>query len=91
MTFLALGTHISPTVPLFVIPVGSIASTLPTPGGLGAVEAAHLGLLTGVTAAPVAVVGAAIVIHRLGGFLLTNTLGGGALVLLRVQERTDVK
>jgi Predicted integral membrane protein len=90
VTFLALGTHISPAVPLFVIPVGTIVSTVPTPGGLGGVEAAHAVLLTGVTATSAPVVGAAIVIHRLGGFLLTNTAGGGALAVLRIQERTDV-
>jgi len=87
VVFVALGTPIPVYVPFFVIPVGTMASVGPTPGGLGSIESVHVVLLTTMTATPAAVVAAAVVIHRLGGFFLTMTVGGGSLALLRTRAR----
>lgn len=82
LTFRALGTSIPIAVPFFVIPVGTMAAVGPLPGGLGGIEAVHIVLLATTTTATVPVVTAAVVIHRLGGFWLTMTLGGGSMALL---------
>jgi len=82
LTFRALGTSIPIAVPFFVIPVGTMAAVGPLPGGLGGIEAVHIVLLATTTTVTVPVVTAAVVIHRLGGFWITMTLGGGSMALL---------
>ncbi|MDH5020180.1 lysylphosphatidylglycerol synthase transmembrane domain-containing protein [Halobacterium rubrum] len=85
--FAALGTPIPLYVPFFVIPVGTMAGIGPTPGGLGSIESVHVVLLTAMTGATAPLVAAAVVIHRIGGFWLTMTVGGGSLAVLRARAR----
>ncbi len=87
LTFRALAAPIPLYVPFFVIPVGTMAAVGPTPGGLGSIESVHVVLLTATTGVGAPVVAAAVVIHRVGGFFLTMTVGGGALAALGVRER----
>jgi hypothetical protein len=85
LSFRALGWTIPYYVPFFVIPVGTMAAVGPTPGGLGSIEPVHVLLLTSLTAAPAPVVVAAVVIHSVGGFWLTTTVGSGSIALLRAR------
>lgn len=87
LSFRALGAPIPIYVPFFVIPVGTMASVGPTPGGLGGIESVHVLLLTATTSVAAPVVAAAVVIHRVGGYWLTVTVGAGALATLQVRER----
>ena len=87
LTFVALGAPIPIYVPFFVIPVGTMAAVGPTPGGLGGIESVHILLLTATTGVGAPIVAAAVVIHRIGGFWLTMTVGGGAMAALGARER----
>ncbi|MFC3478993.1 lysylphosphatidylglycerol synthase transmembrane domain-containing protein [Halobacterium litoreum] len=87
MTFQALGSAIPFYVPFFVIPVGTMAAVGPTPGGLGSIESVHVLLLTSMTGAALPTVAAAVVIHSIGGFWLTMTVGGGSMAVLRASAR----
>jgi uncharacterized protein (TIRG00374 family) len=87
LTFEALGAPIPYYVPYFVIPVGTMAAIGPTPGGLGGIESAHILLLSSLTSASAPVVAAAVIIHRIGGFWLTMTIGGGSMASLQARER----
>jgi len=83
VTFQALGAGIPYYVPLFVIPIGTMAAVGPTPGGLGSIESVHIFLLTAMTSAPAPVVAAAVVIHSIGGYWLTMTVGAGSMGVIR--------
>ncbi|GGL30372.1 TIGR00374 family protein [Halarchaeum grantii] len=87
VAFRAFGAAIPIYIALFVIPIGTIASASPTPGGLGAIEAVHVLLLTGATPVPASTVAAVVAVHRVGGFLLTTSLGGGAAAYLWSVDR----
>jgi uncharacterized protein (TIRG00374 family) len=89
LTFVALATPIPIYVPFFVIPVGTMAAIGPTPGGLGSIESVHVLLLTATTGVGAPIVAAAVVIHRVGGFWLTMTVGGGAMAALGARERLE--
>lgn len=80
---LALGAAVPVYVPLFVVPIGATASVVPTPGGLGGIEAVNTALLVLATDAGEATIAAAVVIHSVGGFLLTTTLGAAAIAVIR--------
>lgn len=80
--FTAFGAHVPLYVTLFVVPLGTIASAAPTPGGLGAIEAVHVLLLTVATPVPAATVAAVVTVHRVGGFLLMTSIGGGSMAYL---------
>jgi uncharacterized protein (TIRG00374 family) len=82
-----LGATVPPYVPLFVVPLGTIASALPTPGGLGGVETAQVSLLALSTGASNATLAAAVTIFSVGGFFLTTALGAAAVAVLQVRER----
>ncbi|WP_435097454.1 lysylphosphatidylglycerol synthase transmembrane domain-containing protein [Halarchaeum sp. P4] len=82
IAFQAFGVTVPLYIALFVIPIGTIASASPTPGGLGAIEAVHVLLLTVATAVPASTVTAVVAVHRVGGFLLMTSLGGGATAYL---------
>jgi len=83
--FRALGTTIPPYVPLFVIPLGAVAGGLPTPGGLGGIEAVQITLLAAATTVAAPTVTAAVAISRVGGFFLTTSLGAAAVAALKVR------
>ena len=84
----AFGATVPPYVPLFVVPLGTIASALPTPGGLGGIETVQVSLLTLATDVPAATITAAVGVFSVGGLLLTVSLGAAAVTVLQARERT---
>jgi uncharacterized protein (TIRG00374 family) len=85
VTFLALGEHIPVYVPLFVLPLGTMGSVVPTPGGLGGTEAINVTVLTVVTSVAAPTIAAAVTLHSVGGYLLTTSLGAAAASVLGVR------
>ncbi|MFC6733791.1 lysylphosphatidylglycerol synthase transmembrane domain-containing protein [Haladaptatus sp. DYSN1] len=79
---LSLGHAVPYPVVLLVIPLGSVASITPLPGGLGGVEAVLVGLLVPVTSLDPATAGAAVILHRLGTYWLPTVLGGGMTAVI---------
>ena len=84
----AFGATVPPYVPLFVVPLGTIASALPTPGGLGGIETAQVSLLALATDVPAAMAAAAVAVFSVGGLLLTISIGAAAVVVLQARKRT---
>ncbi|MFC6838030.1 lysylphosphatidylglycerol synthase transmembrane domain-containing protein [Halomarina ordinaria] len=84
-TFLALGASIPVVLPFFVVPLGTLGGAVPTPGGLGGTEAVNVGLLTLLTGAPASTVVAAVLVHSVGGYLLTTSVGAAATAALGVR------
>ncbi|MFB6072457.1 MAG: hypothetical protein ABEJ88_05755 [Halobacterium sp.] len=84
---MALGSHIPIYVPFFVLPLGTLGSVLPTPGGLGGTEAINVTALTVVTAVAPATIAAAVTLHSVGGYFLTRSVGAAAASVLGVQGR----
>lgn len=88
VAFHALGAGIPAYVPLFVVPLGTVASILPTPGGLGGIETVQVALLVAATDVAPPTVAAAVAIFSVGGFFLTTTIGAGAVAALQSRERS---
>jgi uncharacterized protein (TIRG00374 family) len=86
LTFVALGSPITVFAPLFVVPLGTLGSAFPTPGGLGGTEAINVTAITLVTGVDPAVVAAAVTIHSVGGYMLTTSVGAAATGVIGVQE-----
>lgn len=84
LTFEALGVSIPVYIPFFVVPLGTVASAVPTPGGLGGIESVNVGLLALVTDAALAPIVAAVTIHSVGGYLLTTVVGAVAASWLEI-------
>lgn len=82
IAFRAFGVSIPFYVALFVVPLGTVASATPTPGGLGAIEAVYVLLLSIATPLPASTITAVVTVHRVGGFLLMTSIGGGASAYL---------
>ena len=82
----AVGAPVPAEVVLLVVPVGSIASIVPLPGGSGAIETVLVTLLvsTAPVSAPVAT--SAVLIHRVGSYLLPTLVGGGVATALGVDH-----
>lgn len=78
LAVLAVGGSIPLSVPFFVVPLGATASVVPTPGGLGGVEVASVGLLALLTGLDAGTATAAVAIHSVGGYLLTSAVGAAA-------------
>ena len=79
---LTLGVSISPLVVLFVVPASTVAGFVPTPGGLGGVEAAIVALIVALTAlGPETAAGLALV-YRVASFVYVLVIGGGAMLYL---------
>ena len=85
VALLAVGASVPVYVPLFVVPIGTTASIVPTPGGLGGIETVNITLLVLVTSASPTIATAAVTIHSVGGFFLTNSLGAAAAATIRVR------
>lgn len=74
----ALGVHLDPLLVAFIVPASTLASIVPTPGGLGGVEAAVVLLLTSLAGVPAATAGAIALLYRLSGYWVGVTVGGMA-------------
>jgi len=83
---LALGSPVPVYVPLFVVPLGTVANAVPTPGGLGGIEAVQVTLLVGTTGVAAATATAAVAIFSVGGFALTTSVGAAAVTVLKVRD-----
>jgi len=77
LSLYAVGYTIPAAVPLLVVPVGSIASLFPLPGGSGAIETVLVTLLVSTTSVPAAAATSAVLIHRGGTYLFPTLVGAG--------------
>ncbi|WP_336337601.1 lysylphosphatidylglycerol synthase transmembrane domain-containing protein [Haloarcula brevis] len=82
----AVGTPVSAEVVLLVVPVASIASVVPLPGGSGAIETVLVTLLVSAAPVPAALATSAVLVHRVGSYLLPTIVGGGVAAALGVDR-----
>ena len=75
---MALGVRLDPLLVAFVVPASSMASFVPTPGGLGGVEAAVTGLLVALAGLPVATAAAVALLYRAASYWFVVVVGGAA-------------
>ncbi len=78
----ALSVSISPLLVAFVVPASAMASFVPTPGGLGGVEAALVGLLVALAGLPVEVAAAVALVYRAASYWFVLLTGGTAALWL---------
>jgi len=88
LSLYAVGYVVPASVPLLVVPVGSIASLAPLPGGSGAIETVLVTLLVSTTAVPAAVAASAVLIHRGATYLLPMLVGAGVASALGADRAT---
>jgi uncharacterized protein (TIRG00374 family) len=74
----ALGVPLDPRFVLFIVPASTLAGVTPTPGGLGGVEAAVVGLLVALTPTTPAVAAAVALLYRVASYWFVVLVGGGA-------------
>jgi len=70
---------------LLAVPMGSVASITPLPGGLGGIEAVLITLLVPTTGLEATAIAGAVVIHRAASYWLPVLIGGGAASALGVK------
>ena len=78
----AIGFTVAPSTVMLVVPIGSIASIAPLPGGSGAIEAVLVTLLVSTAPVPAAAATSAVLIHRGATYLLPTLIGGGVASFL---------
>ena len=83
---LTLGYHLDPLVVLFAVPASSLASIVPTPGGLGGVEAALVGLLVALTPITPGTAAGIALVYRVASYWFA--LGVGGIAALYVVYRS---
>ena len=88
LSLYAVGHVVPISVAMLVVPVGSIASLAPLPGGSGAIEAVLVTLLVSTTAVPGAVAASAVLIHRGATYLFPLLLGAGVASALGADRAT---
>lgn len=81
LSLAALDHAVAFPVVLVVVPVGAIAGITPLPGGLGGVETVIIALLVAL-GVPAGAAAAAVVVHRIGTYLLPTAVGGGVAGVL---------
>ncbi|NHN60196.1 MULTISPECIES: lysylphosphatidylglycerol synthase transmembrane domain-containing protein [Halorussus] len=86
LSLLALGHAVPFAAALFIVPLGSVASVTPLPGGLGGVEAALILLIVPITGVDAGTAAAAAVLHRGATYLLPVLLGGSATAMLEADN-----
>jgi len=87
LSLYALGHQVSVAAVLVIVPVSTVASVTPLPGGLGAAETVVVVLLVSVTAVSPVIAGATVVLDRLATFWLPTGLGGGSALALGSRMR----
>lgn len=85
LSFASLGYRIPFGIALIVVPLGAIASVVPLPGGLGAIDAALIGLLTSLTTVNLAAVTAAVVLFRGLIYGLPTIIGASTITLVSLR------
>jgi len=81
LSMYSLGPRVPFAAALLVIPIASIASITPFPGGLGGIEAVLIALLVPTTSLDPATASAAVLIHRVVTYWLPTLLGGGVAAM----------
>jgi len=89
LSLFALGDAVPVAAVLIAVPVGTIASVTPLPGGLGGVEFALVLLIVPTTGVSPATAGAAALIYRGATYWLPTVVGAGALASLQGLSVTD--
>ncbi|MFB6094553.1 MAG: YbhN family protein [Halanaeroarchaeum sp.] len=82
LTLGVLGAAVPVAVVLLVVPVSTVASIAPLPGGAGGVEAAIVLVLVPTTSVSPAVAGAAAIVYRVATYWVPTVLGAGAAAWL---------
>jgi uncharacterized protein (TIRG00374 family) len=72
---------------MLAVPLGTVASVTPLPGGLGGIETVLLMVLPTVTGVGAATISAVILLHRFATYWFPVLLGGGATTALGAAER----
>jgi len=88
LSLYAVGHTVPVSVTLLVVPVGSIASLAPLPGGSGAIETVLVTLLVSTTAVPAAVAASAVLVHRGATYLFPTLVGAGVASALGAGHAT---
>jgi uncharacterized protein (TIRG00374 family) len=78
----AVDVTVTPAAVAVAIPVGAMASATPAPGGLGGIEATLVGVLVATAGVAIAPATAAVLLHRVGIYLLPTAGGGVAAFVL---------
>ena len=71
-----LGVPLDPLTVLFVVPASALAGLIPTPGGLGGVEAAIAGLLVALTPVGAGTAAAIALVYRVASYWYVLAAGG---------------
>ncbi|MFC4358710.1 YbhN family protein [Halobium salinum] len=74
----SLGITIDPLIVLFIVPASTLAGVTPTPGGLGGVEAAIVGLLVALTPLGTGTAAAVALLYRVASYWFVVLVGGVA-------------
>ncbi|PSP82717.1 TIGR00374 family protein [Halobacteriales archaeon QS_6_64_34] len=88
LSLYAVGHTVPVSVAMLVVPVASIASLAPLPGGSGAIEAVLVTLLVSTTVVPAAVAASAVLVHRSATYLFPLLLGAGVASALGADRAT---
>jgi uncharacterized protein (TIRG00374 family) len=78
----AVGVSLSPQLVAFVVPASAMASLVPTPGGLGGVEAAVTGVLVALAGVTTPTAAAIALLYRVASFWFVLPVGGSAALWL---------
>ena len=78
---MAVGITVDPLLVLFVVPASTLASFIPTPGGLGGVEAAMSGLLVALGGLTPATAAAIALLYRVASYWFVVGVGGAAALV----------
>lgn len=82
----ALGVDLDLWLVAFVVPASSLASFVPTPGGLGGVEAAVAGLLVALGGLPLEVAAGIAILYRVASYWFVLLTGGVAALWVVYRE-----
>lgn len=75
---LTVGVEIDPLLVVFVVPASTLASFVPTPGGLGGIEAAVTGLLVVLAGIEPATAASVALLYRVASYWYVIVVGGAA-------------
>ena len=89
LSMYSLGYEVPFAAALLVIPIASIASITPFPGGLGGIEAVLIALLVPTTGLDGAGASAAVLIHRVVTYWLPTLIGGGIMAVYGAESTRD--
>jgi hypothetical protein len=71
-----VGVAIDPFVVMFIVPASTVAGFVPTPGGVGGVEVALVGLLVAIASIPAGTAAAVALVYRFASYWFILAVGG---------------